>query len=56
MHLFVVVPFDPPGVMRSFANISDKQALLLSIIGGREPGNVVWSESIQSKMAGDTGR
>ena len=41
----------PPGVMRSFENISDKTALLLSILGGREPGNVVWSESIQRKMA-----
>ncbi|WP_291863854.1 hypothetical protein [Bradyrhizobium sp.] len=41
----------PPGVMRSFENISDKTALLLSILGGREPGNVVWSESIQLKMA-----
>jgi quercetin dioxygenase-like cupin family protein len=41
----------PPGVMRSFENISDKKALLLSILGGREPGNVVWSESIQLKMA-----
>jgi quercetin dioxygenase-like cupin family protein len=44
----------PPGVMRSFENISEKTALLLSILGGREPGNVVWSESIQSKMGSGT--
>jgi len=40
--------------MRSFENISEKTALLLSILGGREPGNVVWSESIQSKMTNGT--
>ena len=44
----------PPGVMRSFENIGEQTALLLSILGGREPGNVVWSESIQSKMATGT--
>lgn len=40
----------PPGVMRSFENISGAPALLLSILGGREPGNVVWSESIRPQM------
>ena len=40
----------PPGVMRSFENISDKPALLMAILGGREPGNVVWSESIQRRI------
>jgi quercetin dioxygenase-like cupin family protein len=44
----------PPGVMRSFENVSEKTSLLLSILGGREPGNVVWSESIQSKMTNGT--
>ncbi|MGO4714881.1 cupin domain-containing protein [Bradyrhizobium sp. 2TAF24] len=41
----------PPGVMRSFVNLSDQPALLLSILGGRDPGNVVWSEAIQLRIA-----
>ena len=41
----------PPGVMRTFINVSDQPALLLAIIGGREPGHVVWAKSIQAKMA-----
>ena len=41
----------PPGVMRSFKNVSGGPALLLSILGGREPGHVVWARSMQSKMA-----
>ncbi|MBR1219272.1 cupin domain-containing protein [Bradyrhizobium sp. U87765 SZCCT0131] len=41
----------PPGVMRAFENLDDRPALLLSILGGRDPGNVVWSEAIQSRIA-----
>ncbi len=41
----------PPGVMRSFSNVSEAPALLLSVLGGREPGHVIWARSIQSKMA-----
>jgi quercetin dioxygenase-like cupin family protein len=41
----------PPGVMREFENVSDGPALLLSALAGREPGHVVWSESIRAKMA-----
>jgi mannose-6-phosphate isomerase-like protein (cupin superfamily) len=40
----------PPGVMREFKNISDGPALLSSIMGGREPGHVVWSDSIPAKL------
>jgi mannose-6-phosphate isomerase-like protein (cupin superfamily) len=40
----------PPGVMRSFENRSDATALLLAIIGGREPGHVIWSRAIHGKM------
>jgi mannose-6-phosphate isomerase-like protein (cupin superfamily) len=40
----------PPGVMRSFSNISGGKALLLSILGGKEPGHVVWSQSIRDKL------
>jgi hypothetical protein len=32
----------PTGVMRSFENISDKPALMMVIIGGKEPGHVIW--------------
>ena len=46
----------PPGVMRSFSNISAGSALLLSILGGREPGHVIWSQSIHAKMAKAYGR
>ena len=41
----------PPGVMREFKNTSATTALLIAIIGGKEPGNVVWAESIHAKMA-----
>jgi quercetin dioxygenase-like cupin family protein len=41
----------PPGVMRSFSNVSESTALLLSILGGNEPGHVIWSRSIQAQMA-----
>ena len=41
----------PPGVMRSFSNVSGSTALLLSILGGKEPGHVIWSKSMQEKMA-----
>lgn len=41
----------PAGVMRSFQNISDAPALMMAIIGGKEPGHVVWAESIRKKMA-----
>jgi quercetin dioxygenase-like cupin family protein len=40
----------PPGVMRSFQNISDQTALMMAIIGGKEPGHVIWAESIRKKM------
>ncbi|MEQ1647941.1 MAG: hypothetical protein ABL898_05085 [Hyphomicrobiaceae bacterium] len=41
----------PPGVMRTFKNIAVNEALLLSILGGREPGHVIWAKSIHDKMA-----
>jgi quercetin dioxygenase-like cupin family protein len=41
----------PPGVMRTFKNIADQPALLLSILGGKEPGHVIWAQSIRDKMA-----
>lgn len=44
----------PPGVLRSFENTSDQEALLLSILGGKEPGHVVWAESIRQKLVEST--
>ena len=41
----------PSGVMRAFENISDGEALMLSILGGKEPGHVVWAESMRDKLA-----
>lgn len=44
----------PSGVMRAFENISGGEALMLSILGGKEPGHVVWAESIRDKLASAT--
>jgi mannose-6-phosphate isomerase-like protein (cupin superfamily) len=41
----------PAGVMRSFENVSESEALMMAILGGKEPGHVVWSEAIHDKMA-----
>lgn len=40
----------PAGVMRSFENIAREDSLLLSILGGKTPGHVVWAESIRGKL------
>ena len=40
----------PPGVMRSFENISDSESLLLSILGGKHPGHVVWANSMHRRL------
>lgn len=40
----------PPGVMRSFENVGTEEALLLSILGGKEPGHVVWAESLRQPL------
>lgn len=40
----------PPGVMRLFKNISDTDALLLSILGGKNPGHVVWANSLRKPL------
>ncbi|MCB1969240.1 MAG: cupin domain-containing protein [Geminicoccaceae bacterium] len=42
----------PSGVMRSFENMGDRENVLMAIIGGRNPGYCVWSESIAEKLAG----
>ncbi len=40
----------PSGVMRSFENLGREENVLLAIVGGKNPGHVVWSESILSKL------
>lgn len=40
----------PAGVMRSFENISDSDALLLTILGGESPGPVVWSSALRGEL------
>lgn len=49
-----LAPFDgvsvPSGVMRSFENLADEEAVLMAILGGRTPGYCVWSESILQKL------
>ncbi len=41
----------PSGVMRAFENIAGEEALMMSILGGKEPGHVVWANSIRGKLA-----
>ena len=40
----------PAGVMRSFENVSDTPALLLTILGGHSPGPVAWSSTLRAAL------
>jgi len=40
----------PTGIMRGFRNDSREEALLLSILGGTDPGKVDWAESILQRV------
>ncbi|MGI9334775.1 MAG: cupin domain-containing protein [Gammaproteobacteria bacterium] len=40
----------PPGVMRSFENVSGGEAMLLTILGGHSPGPVAWSSAIRADL------
>jgi uncharacterized RmlC-like cupin family protein len=40
----------PTGIMRGFRNDSAEEAVLLSILGGTDPGKVEWAESILGKV------
>ena len=39
----------PPGVLRGFRNAGEDEAVLLSILGGTDPGRVVWSPRVLEK-------
>ena len=51
----VLDPFDgivvPDGVLRGFRNVSDTEALLLTILGARNAGHCVWAEALQRAFA-----
>lgn len=40
----------PAGVMRAFENVGEDDALLLSILGGKHPGHVVWADCLQAPL------
>lgn len=44
----------PIHVMRGFRNVGEETALMLAIVGGRDPGRVGWPESLKA-MAKDAG-
>ena len=51
----VLEPFDgmvvPDGVLRGFRNVSDSEAVLLTILGAHNAGHCVWAESLQRPFA-----
>ena len=51
----VLEPFDgmvvQDGVLRGFRNVSDSEAVLLTILGAHKAGHCVWAESLQPAFA-----
>ena len=51
----VLEPFDgmvvPDGVLRGFRNVSETEALLLTILGAHNAGHCVWAASLQPAFA-----
>jgi mannose-6-phosphate isomerase-like protein (cupin superfamily) len=49
----ILEPFDtfsvPPGVMRAVKNAGTESGVILTILGGTDPGRVTWSKSINEK-------
>jgi mannose-6-phosphate isomerase-like protein (cupin superfamily) len=39
----------PPGVLRGFRNVGTEEHVLLSILGGTDPGRVVWNPKVLEK-------
>jgi mannose-6-phosphate isomerase-like protein (cupin superfamily) len=54
----VLEPYDvlsvPLHIMRGFKNVGDDTALMLAVVGGKDPGRVGWPESLKA-MAKDAG-
>ena len=51
----VLEPFDgivvPDGVLRGFRNVSETEALLLTILGAHNAGHCVWAEALRPAFA-----
>ena len=51
----VLEPFDgmvvPDGVLRGFRNVSDTEAVLLTILGAHNAGHCVWAETLRRPFA-----
>jgi uncharacterized RmlC-like cupin family protein len=49
-HETIINQFDvvsvPPGVMRSFRNVSDEHGFIMAILGGSDSGHVFWPNSV----------
>ena len=41
----------PDGVLRGFRNVSESEAILLTILGAHNAGHCVWAESLQRPFA-----
>jgi len=54
----ILEPYDvlsvPLHIMRGFRNVGDETALMLAVVGGKDPGRVGWPESLKA-MAKDAG-
>ncbi len=52
----VLEPFDgivvPDGVLRGFRNVSDAEAILLTVLGAHNTGHCIWAEALQPAFAG----
>jgi uncharacterized RmlC-like cupin family protein len=53
-HVITLDTFDtisvPPGIFRGFRNISDKEALLVAVVGAEDPGVLTWAPSLHAKV------
>ena len=51
----VLAPFDgivvPDGVLRGFRNVSETEAVLLTILGAHNAGRCIWAETLQPAFA-----
>jgi quercetin dioxygenase-like cupin family protein len=41
----------PPGIQRSYTNIGDGEAYLMAILGGDDPGQVLWPQQTLAEAA-----